>query len=161
VSDGNFALTAARPDEQSVLANLLELYAHDFSEFFEIELRDDGRFGYSHLPLYWTEPDRHAFLLRVDGNLAGFALVRQMDGCWDLAEFFIARRYRRQGFGMAAAHELWRRFRGPWTVRVMEANTAGCKFWDRAVAEFKGESIPPQRLEKSGRFWNVYSFDSP
>jgi predicted acetyltransferase len=115
VPDGNFELALASADEQSVVANLLELYAHDFSEFFEIELRDDGRFGYAHLPLYWTEPDRHAFLVRVDGNLAGFALVHQMDGCWDLAEFFIARRYRRQGFGMAAAHDLWRRFpgRGP------------------------------------------------
>ena len=44
-----------RDRQELVLANLLELYAHDFSEFHDLELGMDGRFGYSHLPLYWSE----------------------------------------------------------------------------------------------------------
>jgi predicted acetyltransferase len=47
------------------------LYAHDFSEFHEIELGADGRFGYKHLPLYWREPNRRPLLVKVDGKLAG------------------------------------------------------------------------------------------
>jgi hypothetical protein len=42
-------IPAAR-NQQPILANLLELYAHDFSEFHGIELGEDGRFGYQHLP---------------------------------------------------------------------------------------------------------------
>ena len=48
----------AAPEQESIVANLLELYAHDFSEFHHIELGADGRFGYRQLSLYWSDPDR-------------------------------------------------------------------------------------------------------
>ena len=34
------------PDQAPVLANLLELYAHDLSEYFDVPLQPSGRFGY-------------------------------------------------------------------------------------------------------------------
>lgn len=118
----------ARPKQESILANLLELYAHDFSEFNVLELGADGRFGYSRLALYWREPGRHPFLVWVECKLAGFVLVKRgseisgNETVWDLAEFFVLRGCRRRGIGTQAAIEVWRRFPGPWEVRVMESN---------------------------------------
>src|SRR6516225_1911763 len=106
----------ARPEQEPILANLLELYAHDFSEFLDLELGDDGRFGYSWLPLYWTEPGRHPFLVWVEGRLAGLVLVKRgsevsgNESVWDMAEFFVLRGYRRRGTGTQIAHNLWSRF---------------------------------------------------
>jgi hypothetical protein len=60
-----------------ILANLLELYAHDFSELHILDIGANGRFGYESLPLYWSEPNRHPFLIRADGKLAGLALVKE------------------------------------------------------------------------------------
>ena len=54
--------------QQQILANLLELYAHDFSEFHDVELNPDGRFGYAKLPFYWLETDRHPFLVMEIGR---------------------------------------------------------------------------------------------
>jgi len=59
----------ATPEQATILANLFELYAHDFSEFHSLEIGEDGRFGYTSLPLYWSEPGRHPFLIRMDGKL--------------------------------------------------------------------------------------------
>ena len=57
----NVTLDAAAPADAERLANLLELYIHDLSAVFPgIELKDEGRFGYERLPLYWSEPDRLA-----------------------------------------------------------------------------------------------------
>ena len=64
-------------EQEPVLANLLELYAHDFSELRDLDVGEDGRFGYGALPLYWTEPGRFPFLVGVDGRLAGLVLVRR------------------------------------------------------------------------------------
>ena len=70
------SLEPAGPADRAVLARMLELYVHDLSEAFEIELGPDGRFGYAHLPRYFEEPERRfAFLIRAGGHLAGFALV--------------------------------------------------------------------------------------
>ena len=69
-------LAVATPGDATLLANLLELYIHDMSEIFSIELGPDGRFGYAKLPLYWSESDRRfAFLIHAGARVAGFALV--------------------------------------------------------------------------------------
>lgn len=68
---------AATSEEQPVLANLLELYVYDFSELLGLEIGEDGRFGYPQLSLYWSEVARYPFLVRVDGKLAGFVLLKK------------------------------------------------------------------------------------
>jgi hypothetical protein len=44
------ALRLATPADAPLLSNLLELYAHDLSGIFPIELGTDGRFEYEKLP---------------------------------------------------------------------------------------------------------------
>jgi predicted acetyltransferase len=157
----------ATPEDEPVLVNLLELYIHDFSEFLSLDLGADGRFGYRNLPLYWRESNRHQFLVRIDGQLAGFVFVKGGSeisgdaGVWDMAEFFVVRRYRRRGIGTLVAHDIWRRFRGPWEIRVMEANEASRQFWERAVSAFAGKIMPSAPVKKNGKVWRVFSFESP
>jgi predicted acetyltransferase len=156
----------AAVEEQPVVANLLQLYAHDFSEFQNLELGFDGRFAYSQLPLYWTEPSRHPFLVRVDDRLAGFVLVKRGseisgdEGVWDMAEFFVVRGCRRRGVGTEIAHSLWRQFSGMWEVRVMQANLSACGFWEHAVSAFTGEATQSTSFEKPGELWRLFSFES-
>jgi len=156
----------ARPEQELILANLLELYAHDFSEFHALELRSDGRFGYCGLSLYWSEPGRHPFLVWVEGKLAGLILVKrgsEISGdemVWDVVEFFVLRGYRRRGIGTRIAHEVWRRFPGQWEVRVMESNLVARDFWAHAISTLTGQAIKPVRVEKDGRSWTLFSFES-
>ena len=153
-------------EHQSVLANLLELYAHDFSEFHDLELGGDGRFGYSHLPLYWSEPGRHPFLVTMDGKLAGLVLVKSgsrisgRESVWDMAEFFVVRGYRRRGIGTETAHQVWRRFPGLWEVRVMQSNRHARHFWERAISAFIGKTIHSVPVETDGECWHLFSFES-
>jgi predicted acetyltransferase len=159
-------LIPAAAEQEPILSNLLELYAHDFSEFHDLEIGDDGRFGYKFLPLYWSDPDRHPFLVKTDGHLAGLILVKRGPGVlgnqvvWDIAEFFVLRGYRRRGIGTQMAHEIWRRFPGAWEVRVMQANVAANDFWSHAISKFSGERVEPIYTDKSGERWALYRFNS-
>ena len=74
--DAKVEVSAASWDQKPVLANLLELYQHDFSEFMELEIGLDGRYVYRDLDVYWTDPQRFPFLIFAGGKLAGFVLVR-------------------------------------------------------------------------------------
>jgi predicted acetyltransferase len=156
----------ARAEQEPILVNLLELYAHDFSEFHDLDLGSDGRFGYGDLPLYWREPNRRPFLVRVNGNWAGLVLLKRgsvMSGnetVWDMAEFFVIRGYRRRGIGTEVAHEVWRQFPGRWEVRVMQSNHAAYPFWEHAIAAFTGEAIHSVRVENGGNCWHLFSFES-
>jgi predicted acetyltransferase len=157
-------LLPATREQQPLLANLLELYAHDFSEFLHLELDEEARFGYADLPLYWSQPDFHPFLVRIEGKPAGFVLVRKgsrvsrKENVWDMAEFFVVRGYRRHGAGTRAAHEVWRRFPGAWEIRVAEANASAHRFWAHAIETFSSSAVVPSRFEKNGAGWRLFSF---
>jgi len=162
----NVAVIRASPEQEPILANLLELYVHDFTEFRDIEIGPDGRFGYNRLPLYWSESGRHPFLVKIGNRLAGLILVKkgsEVSGdatAWDMAEFFILRGYRKRGVGTQAAHQVWKQLPGRWEVRVMESNRMALDFWVNAISKFAGESIRPTRIEKGSECWRLFRFES-
>lgn len=157
---------AAPPEQEPILANMLELYIHDFSEFMDLKLGPDGRFGYPHLPSYWKESNRYPFLVMADGHLAGFVFVRWGSAIsddtdvWDMAEFFIVRGFRRLGVGTQATREIWKKFPGKWEVRVTDRNEKARNFWGRAIGEFLGKTIEPTPLDKDGKRSHVFAFES-
>lgn len=159
-------LIPAAAEQAFILDNLFQLYAYDFSDFHDVEIGANGRFVYTNLPLYWSEPGRHPFLIWVDGALAGFALVKRgseisgAEAVWDMAEFFILRSYRNRGIGTRIAHEMWSRFPGQWEVRVLQANGLAQQFWTHAISEFIHEAIHPVGFENDGESWTVFSFKS-
>ena len=157
----------ATREQEPILANLLELYIHDFSELLDAEVGPEGRFGYPRLAFYWSEAGRHPFLVKAGGQWAGFALVKRGSevsdnaDVWDMAEFFVLRGYRRQGIGTQIARQVWRRLPGRWEVRVMGSNIPARDFWASAIAAFAGKSVHPVRLQKDGEWWDVFCFSSP
>lgn len=134
----------ARAADRPVLENLVQLYIHDFSELFvgtpRGDLADDGRYVVD-IPLanWWIAPDHIPLLLRCHGHLAGFALLNANSHSGaavdrNMSEFFIVRKYRRTGLGIAAAQTLFTRYPGRWEAAVIRRNTGARAFWQRAIA---------------------------
>ncbi|MFJ5293448.1 GNAT family N-acetyltransferase [Streptomyces sp. NPDC088348] len=147
-------LTAAGSDDKPVLANLLQLYLHDFSEFQPLELSAHGTFDYRWLDSYFIgSDDREAYLITAAGRTAGFALARcdveGDEGAWNISEFFVARRYRRRGVGREAARLLFQCHPGTWTLSYFHDNAPAARLWPGvADAESdgpvgRGEGQPP------------------
>ena len=153
-------------EHRRCLENLLELYIHDFSEFVPVDVGEDGRFGYADLPLYWSESHRRPFLARIEGKVAGFALVTRgpgLDGpneVWDMAEFFVLRRYRHRGYGTEIAEAIWKLCPGRWQIRVRSNNLAARGFWESAIAQFLKAPVASQVIEVGGVLWNRFLFQS-
>ncbi len=135
-------ITVAHAGQRTILENLFQLYVHDFSEQWgdrpEGELGEDGRFELYDLKPFWTDPDRIPLLLRSDGKLIGCALLdrhgysgQALDR--NMGEFFIVRKYRRGGYGLAAAHAIFDRLPGQWEAAVAHRNTAALAFWRKAA----------------------------
>jgi len=130
-------LHAVSATDKPVIANLLQLYLHDFSEFEPHELSAHGLFDYAWLDSYFTEPTREAHLITVGGRPAGFALARcdvgGDDGAWNVSEFFVVRGHRGSGVAAQAARLLFQRHPGPWTLSYLPANLPASQFWPKLV----------------------------
>ena len=122
----------ALDDDRTVVWRLLQLYHYDFSEFDASDVNPHGEYLHRYFDEYWTDPDRGAFLFRVEGALAGFALVFTGEP-HDIAEFFVMRKYRGRGAGAQAAASLFDQFPGRWTVRQQLVNPAATAFWRKAI----------------------------
>lgn len=153
-------------EQKPVLANLLELYAYDFTEFCDFDIGDNGFYGYEHLPLYWIEPTRFPYLIYVDKKIAGFILVQRGSPIsndtmvWDIAEFFVMKKYKRHGVGTAAAVHIWQQFKGSWQVRVLVDNQIACSFWLQAIKKFTSVTPVKTEIRIKDEDWIVYTFES-
>ena len=128
--------------DKQILSNLMEFYLYDFSGFMGWDVGDDGRFGDDDLNGCWTESWRHPFLVKVDGFNAGFVIA---DGrsylskdkhTMDMGEFFILRKYRRQGIGYQVARHIFDKFPGNWEVRQLAENIDAQAFWRKVIARY-------------------------
>lgn len=129
----------ARATQRPVLWRLLQLYLHDFSEMDGRALNDRGEFEYRYFENYWSDRDRVALLAKVDGEWAGFALIR-LGTRNQIAEFFVLRKYRWAGVGRRLAAECFQRYPGRWRVHQTKQNGSAVKFWRAVIPVPFGET---------------------
>jgi predicted acetyltransferase len=155
-------VTAARSAEEHIIQNMMQLYVHDFSEHWSGtdrgELEDDGFFPEYPLEPYWREPDHIPLLLRVEGRIAGFALLnaRSHSGLpvdQSMAEFFVVRKHRRDGIGKHAAHIIFDRYPGQWEAAVARKNLGALAFW-RNAARLHPRAEQIEEIDRNTEEWN-------
>lgn len=138
-------ITKATAANREQFANLFQFYFYDFSEMLGFSVREDGRFGLPDLDAFFAEPWRHVFLLRVDGELAGFAIVDEVgrsgpdaEDLINMDQFFVMRKFRGQGIGAWFAVQLFDRFRGRWRVSEVAQNPGARVFWRKVIGRYTG-----------------------
>jgi predicted acetyltransferase len=161
-------LHVAEYSDSMLIENLMQFYLYDFSELLPgVRVGADGRFSLKRsLSVYWQDASRHPRLIRVDGELAGFALLRrgshisQDPDVWDVCEFFVMRQYRREGVGAYAALQLFEQFRGRWEVRQIHANAAATYFWRAVIGRHTNEQYTESTYDDERWRGPVQSFDN-
>jgi predicted acetyltransferase len=161
------SLDPAGPGDVPILRRLMQLYLYEIGSTDGWDIGPDGLYGSAErIERFWTEPGRHAFLVRVDGVLAGFALVR--DEAWvagagtrEVSEFFVLRRYRRRGVGEHVARRLFDRFPGRWEVVQLASNVEAQAFWRAVIGRYTGGAFEDgeRRTEHGTR--RVQHFTTP
>lgn len=146
-------------DQAFVLANLFELYVHDFSEQVPLALKPNGRFDLPVDACWWASAEHFPFFIRSEGNLLGFALVRRgsrvtgVANVMDVAEFFVVRGARGRGVGRSAARALFAAFPGRWEIRVRQSNVAAIAFWQSVAQSWRGVPAPWTPFASAGVDW--------
>jgi len=131
-------------DDKPLLANLMQLFLHDFSEFTTDQsdagdIDENGLFEYKYFDAYWQEENREPLLIRFQKRPIGFALINNWSALnrradYSVAEFFVLRKYRKAGLGTQAAVSIITNRPGDWEIPINQNNTPALSFW-RAVVK--------------------------
>lgn len=151
----DFKLVQASREYKEAIKNLMQFYMYDFSEYVECDVGEDGLFAaYAGLEDYWKEENhKFPYIVKKDEKYVGFILVRFIEtgkrNYFSIAEFFIMKKYRRKGIGIAVAQQVFNLHKGQWEVYQKENNQPAQQFWNKVITEYtKGQF--EERLE-SGR----------
>ena len=158
----NIELQRISIDEKPILRNLMQLCFHDYSEFNNEDVGQFGLYDYKYLDHYWTEPERFAYFVKIDGKLAGFAIgmhnwLENGRHINILSEFFILRKYRRKGIGIKVAHQIFDEFPGRWSVGQETDNYPAQAFWRKVIDAYTNGDFTEIQWEKGP----AQEFESP
>src|SRR5580692_6829663 len=166
---GSVSLTGAERAQAPIIQNLVQLYTHDFSEFWGGTARGDlnaqGLFPAYQLDEYWSHERWAALLIWCDRALAGFCLINDrthsgLSAQRNLAEFFVLRKYRGRAVGRRAAENVFSRHPGLWEVAVARKNAHAREFWRKTITR-SAQCSQFQELDLQDERWNgpIFRFE--
>ncbi|WP_076585103.1 GNAT family N-acetyltransferase [Vibrio ostreicida] len=152
-------------ESRHVLENLFFYYNYDMSEFMGWNPDEQGKFGYNAgmLDPYWESNDHQPYFIYVNAELAGFVIIRD-DPCdrstYDIAQFFVVRKYKGQGVGKQTLAHIVKKFPGKWQIRVLLENTGALCFWTSSVSNLVGDNYRLSQEHDVDLLMNFIRFDS-
>ena len=153
-------------ERKSVLRQLMELCNYDFSIYDQADVNDYGFFGYERIDHYWTDEGRMPYFIKVDDKYAGFVLVGHYtpktatSAIWAINEFFIMKKYRRQGIGRHVARYVFEKYKGAWEVSQIYSNDVSRFFWEDVISEYTANGYEKRRQHKDGADRQCIYFDN-
>jgi predicted acetyltransferase len=134
-------------ESRPIVENLLQLYIHDLSHFRLTRPDEAGRFNHDdRYALFFTDPDRCAYIFRDASGPVGFGLVRGLREPRRLmAGFFIVRGVRRLGVGRHVALAMLRQHVGVWEIPFQDENVGAARFWRELAAAAVGKKWTEDR----------------
>ena len=128
-----------------VIQNLGKFYEYDMSRYCQWHWEgEDGGYPSQHLinnfKTYFEEESRKAYLIRVDKEIAGFALINKVGTSsnieWNMGEFFVLAKFQGKGFAAHVAKQIWLMSPGRWEVSVIPENLPALAFWRKTISAF-------------------------
>ena len=152
----NSCVDLLRVDEadRPALYRLVDEYLLELATHREHPIGPVDAATYEYLPMYWTEAGRHPFFLRCEGDVIGFALLREVreEEVIQMSDFYICPQARREGAGSASIERLWRDYPGLWELQVHVLNEAAMRFWPQCIQRWStGKVISEAVSEDDGR----------
>ncbi len=137
-------LVKATKKDQQTIQNLGRFYVYEMSRYCGFlpgwETPSNGLFSCRSLRSYCNSEKRHAFLIKVNDELAGFVLVNKIgstsDVDWNMGEFFVVSKFQKKGVGTSAAEQVFHLFPGIWEVAQMPENQGAIDFWGKMIDRY-------------------------
>ncbi|STX50944.1 GNAT family acetyltransferase [Legionella busanensis] len=158
-------LQPASIDDYPIIQNMTSYYAYDVSEYMQWPMEETGvcDIGLNYLR-YFNKENTYPFLIRYDGELAGFAIidkeVSDSNNDYNMAQFFIIRKFKGCGLGRQIAFQCFNQFPGRWEVFVMPGNEGAYRFWRKIVSEYTNHNFHEVSREVNQYPRNIFIFKS-
>lgn len=164
-------LIPASLKDYPIIQNMGRFYVYDMSEYLGNEdgweIPEDGLYECIDFKKYWQTDDAFPFLIRYENELAGFVIIDKKGSDseidFNVAQFFILRKFKSKGFGRSVASQCFDKFRGAREVMVIPENEGAYRFWRSIIKNYTGNNFIEYKCEIThfnNSVKNIFKFDS-
>lgn len=154
-----------------IIQNMGRFYVYDMSEYMGNaegwEIPEDGLYECIEFKKYWEDKNSFPFLIRYENEIVGFVIVDKKGSVpeteFNMAQFFILRKFKNKGIGQYVAHQCFKQFPGEWEVMVMPGNEGAYRFWRVAIRNYTHDNFEEYTRPVNhfnNKRYNIFKFNS-
>ncbi len=127
-------IVSAGISEKGTIENLFVYYIYEMSDLLQTSASEIGLLEprQHNLKRYWESDNHYPYLIRCNGEIAGFSLLRKYPNDpkhYDIDQFFVLKKFSRRGVGREAFKQSVAALPGSWITRVLLENKKALAFW--------------------------------
>jgi len=164
-------LIPATLNDHPILQNIGRFYVYDMSEYLGKEegweIPADGLYECIDFKKYWEDKNSFPFIVRYKNEIVGFVIVDRKGSCpeidFNMAQFFILRKFKNKGIGSYVAQECFKKFPGIWEVMVIPGNEGAYRFWRSTIKNYTDNNFTEYTRDIAhfnNSRKNIFKFDS-
>ncbi|MBA2651733.1 MAG: GNAT family N-acetyltransferase [Tatlockia sp.] len=157
--------------DHPTIQNMARFYVYDMSEYLGNEegweIPEDGLYECIDFKKYWEDESSFPFIIRYENELIGFAIVDKKGSepsvDFNMAQFFVARKFKHKGIGRYIAEQCFKKFAGVWEIMVIPGNEGAYRFWRSAIKNYSSNQFAEYTLEIAhfnNNKKNIFRFNS-
>ncbi|CAN5304881.1 hypothetical protein BH10PSE19_BH10PSE19_10500 [soil metagenome] len=153
-------------DDYPIMQNMASYYSYDMSEYMGWAQQKDGKqsTGMNYIK-YWQTENTFPFIIKYHDELVGFVIVDKkvsnISNDFNMAQFFILRKFKGKGIGRHIAFQCFDKFCGNWEVFVMPGNEGAYRFWRKIIKAFMHHQFKEYtRTVGHETIRNIFEFNS-
>jgi predicted acetyltransferase len=157
------SLLPVKEDQKDILSNLYQFYEHDFSEFTNQDVNNDGKYDVN-INYFWKGDHRwHPYIIDVSGVIAGFTIVllenldTDPDPTHVIHDFMVLKKFRRKGIGKASAIMAFEMYKANWKIVQMETNIPAISFWRNLLKSYTNDNYTEIFKEDKKKYIQTFS----
>jgi len=141
------------------MKKILYDYLTELSEFDpDIKFDITGNPIYKWFDCYWEDKERYPIYLIINNEIAGIAMVRELEPkLYDFAEFYVCPKFRKDGNAIWFATELTNLFNGKFVFSTRLTNPRAIKFWGKFAKLFDNNAYVDNEILRSWSIRNDYN----
>ncbi|MCS5709968.1 GNAT family N-acetyltransferase [Candidatus Berkiella aquae] len=136
-------LVAASLEDYPTMQNMGRFYVYDMSEYIHDDgwsMPDNGLYECIDFKKYWQTEHAWPYFIRYNNELAGFVIIDKKGfhatTDFNMAQFYILRRFKGLGLGKYIAHFCFEQYKGNWEVMVIPSNIGAYQFWQKCIQQY-------------------------
>lgn len=158
-------LHPASMDHYPIIQNMATYYSYDMSQYMGWAQDNDGKQSVGmDYKKYWQTKNTFPFIIKLEDELVGFVIidnnVSDPSNDFNIAQFFILRKFKGKGIGRYIAFQCFDKFRGNWEVFVMPRNEGAYRFWRKIINDYTNHHVKEYTRTVGQSIRNIFEFSS-